>query len=404
MRTYNALPTLILLLFFTAISCKKKAEETPAPTLKISSSSAGDAATGNAKTGETVTIILGAAALEGIKELSAFKVVSGAENLLPGYPKTSGFDTDKAHVWSFTYTVTEMAGEVNLKFLIGDKAGKTASVTYKITVSPIPAPTIQMISNSLGSSLTDGSAERGLSLSFDLLAKASGGIKSISVTKTVGGTETMLPGYPKTSGFTTDSTHAWKVNYTADDAVGTVTFTFEVVNSAGASQAAGYTLTITAPQTPNSYTAKLLGAQTNAAGSFFSSQTGEVYFSSQSSTFEDNKVDISFAQTGSPVTFPKFISLSERANEGLSSVTGINRTTLFEALPASQMDLAKFDALTNVGIKNLEFTGSPVIQVTNGTFYAYKNTEGKKGVIHVFELDEGFGTNGYVKFDVKFEK
>jgi len=151
---------------------------------------------------------------------------------------------------------------------------------------------------------------------------------------------------------------------------------------------------------PNSFSARLLGAQTNAAGSFFSPTSGLVYSTGDSANYIANKVDVSFAQTGSP-TVAKFISLASRRAEGLSRVTSINRITLFSA---SALTKANFDTIGNVAVKALAVGVGTVVPVATGRLYNFQNAEGKKGVIYVSNLDNGAGTNGSVTIDVKFEK
>lgn len=403
----HAFQTLVFSALFLAIGCKKKSEETPAPTLLIQSSTAGaDKIIGYAKTLDQVTLNLAVAASEGLKELAVFKVVAGVETPLPGYPKTSGFDSDKAHLWSYVYTVSETDGEVVLKFLVADKVGKTASVNYKIVVSTIAPPTMVMQSNSVGANQSAGSIGRGSSVTFLFSAKAQKGIKSVNVTKKVNGVETALPGYPKTSGFTTDSTYDWTVNYTANDPENEVVFTFTVENKVGAMKSLSYSLALTEPVLPEFYTAKLLGAQGNAAGSFFSPKTGLVYFTGDSANFITNGVDISFAQIGSFPTQPMLISLSERANQGLRRVVTLNRSTLFKALDSFTMNPGVFNALTSTQIRslNMDFSAGTA-SVNQNAFYGFVNQEGKKGVIHVTNLDPGMtGFDGSITIDVKFEK
>jgi hypothetical protein len=152
---------------------------------------------------------------------------------------------------------------------------------------------------------------------------------------------------------------------------------------------------------PTSFTAKLVGAQGNAAGSFFSPKTGLVYFTADSGSFVANGVDLSFAQTGSPSTSPKFISLSERKDQGLTRVVSIARLTNFGL---STLTKAQFDTVSNVYIQEEVLGTSPTVNVQQSKVYEFTNAEGKSGLIYVSNLDLGSGTNGSVTIDVKFEK
>lgn len=152
---------------------------------------------------------------------------------------------------------------------------------------------------------------------------------------------------------------------------------------------------------PYSFTAKLLGAQSNAAGSFFSPKTGMVYGTGDSASFVANGVDISFGQTGSPTTTPKFISLSARKSEGLTKANNFTRTTYFDL---SSMTKAQFDTVSSTYIAAEVLGTSTTTSVQQGKVYEFTNAEGKSGLIYVSNLDAGTGVNGSVTIDVKFEK
>jgi hypothetical protein len=159
---------------------------------------------------------------------------------------------------------------------------------------------------------------------------------------------------------------------------------------------------------PTSFTAKLVGAQSNAAGSFFSPKTGLVYFTGDSASFIASGVDISFAQTGSPSTSPKFVSLSERKEEGLTRVRTLARLTNFST---STLTKAQFDTVGNIYIQEEVLGTSPTVTISQSKVYEFTNAEGKSGLIYVSNLDlgtanatTGLFTNGAVTIDVKFEK
>lgn len=151
---------------------------------------------------------------------------------------------------------------------------------------------------------------------------------------------------------------------------------------------------------PTAFTAKLLGAQGNSAGSFFSPKTGLVYLTGDSATFIANAVDISFAQTGAP-TSPKFISLAERRNQGLTRVVTLTRGTNFSL---STLTKAQFDTVGNVFVSNKVGGSTSTAIVQQGKVYEFTNAEAKNGLIYISNLDLGTGTNGSVTIDVKFEK
>ena len=406
---YSKYNIILFFIFLAIASCKPKSDDTTpmlVPEIKVESSTAGsDAIIGRAKKGDVVTLNISVNAPNLIKELSVFKVVAGADSILIGYPKTSGFDSDKSYLLSFPYTVTTNSGEIILKFQVTDKKAKTASVSYKILVyASTTVPTVQMLSNTVGASFTTGSAVQNAAISFVLKARAGAGLKLVTAKKSVAGIETVLSGYPKTTSFTSDTLHDWTVNYAASDPVGQVILTFLLEDQQSQTHSITYALTIITNPSPYSWNAKLIGAQSNANGSFFSPKTGEVYSTSDSVVFVARKVDFSFAQTGLPNHLPNFISLSERSNQGLKRVTTINRVTLLTVLSGADMDQATFDALTNSKLHDMMLGGSGVALVEIGKFYGFTNQESKTGVIHVTNLEQGSGTNGSVTIDVKFER
>jgi hypothetical protein len=152
---------------------------------------------------------------------------------------------------------------------------------------------------------------------------------------------------------------------------------------------------------PNSYSAKLLGAQANSNPSFFSSNTGLTYGTADSANFATNKVDVSFAQTGTPATSPKFVSLAARGAEGLRRVTTITRATTFELTTWTK---AQFDTVSNGTVAALAAGGTSTVVVQQSKVYKFVNTEGKKGLIYVSNLTLGAGTDGSVTIDVKAAK
>jgi len=133
-------------------SCGGSDEETPAPTITISTNSLGsDQTKGTSVSGDTVDFSLAVAASEEIKSLTITKSVGASETTLPTYPKTSGFTSKTAHVWVASYKVAETSGTVTLKFSVEDKKGKIASKSFVITVSstdPINMYTTVLLNNS----------------------------------------------------------------------------------------------------------------------------------------------------------------------------------------------------------------------------------------------------------------
>ncbi len=150
---------------------------------------------------------------------------------------------------------------------------------------------------------------------------------------------------------------------------------------------------------PTSWTAKLLGAQRNNAGSFFSPTTGAVYVTGDSAGFVNNKVDITFAnlsQTGTPT----FLAPAARRGAGLTRVVTVNRNTLFSLTTLTK---AQFDTVSN-GFVAAQAGASASQGVEQGKVYSFLNAENKSGLIYVSNVNASTNFDGAVTIDVKFEK
>jgi hypothetical protein len=159
-----------------------------------------------------------------------------------------------------------------------------------------------------------------------------------------------------------------------------------------------YTITVTAP-TPDgspvsSYTAKLLGAQDNAAGSFFASVTGDVYKTSELTTSNRPKVDITY---GIHQSTSKVISTSARQSLGFPAFSNSTETKYV----STTVDFGGVSDDTN--IKNIDFSsGATSIAVELNKVYAFKNASGKIGIFKVVALTTG--TSGSLTIDVKVQQ
>jgi len=149
-----------------------------------------------------------------------------------------------------------------------------------------------------------------------------------------------------------------------------------------------------------SYSAKLLGAQSNANHSFFSPATGLTYASGDSATFATNKVDISLYNATATGGL-SFLSLDARGGAGLKKVRGVSRNTAFKL---SNFTVAQFDTLTNeIALDNVTATSSEV-EIAANNVYQFINEEGKAGLIKVTAADQGTAYNGSATISVKVQK
>jgi hypothetical protein len=163
-----------------------------------------------------------------------------------------------------------------------------------------------------------------------------------------------------------------------------------------------------APTQPVTWSAKLVGAQNNAGGSFFSPSTGAVYGAADSANFTANKVDLSFAQVG-PVFTPKLISLKGRSAEGLHKQVLNTRETFFQETAITK---AQFDTASSSYIGGLTIAGQQSVAITQGKVYSFYNAENKAGLIYVSNytastkttgVEATDKTSGSVTIDVRLE-
>ena len=152
----------------------------------------------------------------------------------------------------------------------------------------------------------------------------------------------------------------------------------------------------------NTYTAKLVGAQNNTAGSYFASSTGLVYKSADAKA-NPGIIDITFAETGSTVATlqPKLISPEYRDEEGLTAFDS-GTLTYFKAstLNFANVSAAQLAAISGASLKS--------IAVAKGATYEFINAAGKKGLINVTDYVANDPTkalgNGSITIDVKVLK
>ena len=190
------------------------------------------------------------------------------------------------------------------------------------------------------------------------------------------------------------STYIAEVTITAPLTAGTYTYDFVVYDKDKVELGRkSIVITVTAAVQLNSYTAKLLGAQNNAAGSFFVSETGDVLLTSQLTTANRPKVDITYGINNSSSTV---MSASVRESLGFPAFSNATETKY----KASSLDIS---AVTNADLVAIDFTSGAAtsIVVAQSSTYAFKNAAGKVGIFKVTVLVAG--TSGSITIDVKVQ-
>lgn len=149
-----------------------------------------------------------------------------------------------------------------------------------------------------------------------------------------------------------------------------------------------------------SWTAVLLGARSNAAPSFFAPSTGERIPSSEA-VAKVGLIDITYAwdETQTP-NAPVLASYFARTALGFINVPAAARKTQFIATtitPAQFLDeSASWSGLTS----GLSFGSNEKVNISASSVYAFKNADGKVGLIHVDAVSAG--ADGETTIRVKF--
>jgi hypothetical protein len=135
----NILNKLFFVLFAATIAltgCKED-DETPAPTIRISSTDpATVAGVVSTLAGEEVEITLVTAADEKIKKINGTEKIGTSETQLSGFPLTTFSGDKKSDTRVIDYTVPATAtGDIVLRFEVTDEKDKVAAVSVTIRVS-----------------------------------------------------------------------------------------------------------------------------------------------------------------------------------------------------------------------------------------------------------------------------
>jgi hypothetical protein len=222
-------------------------------------------------------------------------------------------------------------------------------------------------------------------------------IEKIEVIERVGGSTKPVTGFPKTSKFKTSTSDEGVVVVVS---TGTeVFYDFKVTDSKGATQTVTVTLNpASEAKTFATYTARLVGAQTNSEGSYFASVTGLVYKAADAAT-NKSIIDVTFAQIGSPTTTPRLISPDFRGDASIGLTAFADGTTTY--FKASSLN---FDTVNDSQLAAISASTSKSIIIAQGSTYEFVNAAGKKGLIKVTNYTAGTGTNGSITIDVKVQK
>jgi len=276
-----------------------------------------------------------------------------------------------------------------------------------------PAPTIVINTNSLGSDQTGGSASTGSTVTVNLTATAQEEIAKITATKTVGGTETTLPTYPVTSGFTSKTSHTWNATYTVVETTGTVALKFSVEDKKG--KISTKTFTITVGSDISTWSGKLLAAPlaNGTSKTFFTTSIGGTHTLSEAKS-SSSLVDFGYfygstgmATLAAPSDY--LTTTYDLTNWDVRNTTEFRRTSLTSAnftSATSSSDIGTaFDAGTvSTDGSNPAGGSTRVNSLAVDQVVGFKTLAGKKGLLSVTAISPGDGATGSITFIVKVQK
>ena len=274
-----------------------------------------------------------------------------------------------------------------------------------------PVPTIVINTNSLGSDQTGGSASTGTTVTVNLTATAQEEIAKLSATKTVGGTETTLPTYPVTSGFTSKTSHTWNATYTVVETSGTVALKFSVEDKKG--KISTKTFTVTVGSDISTWTGKLLAAPlaNGTSKTFFTTSIGGTHTLSEAKS-SASLVDFGYfhgatglATLAAPSDY--LTTAYDLTDWSVRNATEFRRTTMtaaeFTAASSSTLIGTTFDGGTvSTDGSNPAGGFTRVNTLSVDQVVAFKTAAGKKGLLHVSAISAG--ATGSITFTVKVQK
>jgi hypothetical protein len=252
-----------------------------------------------------------------------------------------------------------------------------------------PAPTITF--NVGGVAKTEATATVGTALLFEVRVQAPAKIKQITFYQGADESNKQQIGTAKTSGFTNDTLDISNQTVTAT-AAGTLKFFVTVVDENDQESSAALTITVSEPVVGgaiSTYTAVLLGSNQNTStGSYLSTTTGEVFFSSAKQA-KSAVIDIIY---GSENSTDEFFSPAL----ALSGITGGNATKY--ATSTINFDNVTDDLL----LQGITATLDKVSGIVVGNVYQFVTAAGKKGIFKVTAYTAGI--SGSVTINVKVQK
>ncbi len=288
-----------------------------------------------------------------------------------------------------------------LNLFLGLAAISIALMFNSCTEETHPVPTVAF---DQASPVVLGVGVTSATLTGTIVAEA--GLKTVEIRKMTGLSESLLQTVTSFSSGTVTSTDDvnYTFNYVLENITENTTLTVKAIDKDDQDASQSIEIEVTVGVELNTFTAVLMGAQSNADyGSTASLTTGEVYkITGSEAANHSEMVDIIYYY-GSRLAALYSPSQSDIQNVSLYNIpswTTINETMLgVSSLSSSEFDDVTYDT-------DLESAGTPTLDVvpelSENDVIVFETDSGKKGVFKVTDLSTG--NDGYIEISVKVEE
>lgn len=245
------------------------------------------------------------------------------------------------------------------------------------------------------------SAAPGEVVKFTVNASTTETLKNLKIEETVTGSS--VPGKLKDSAISSKTIVNYDFMYTVPaGATGTKEIVFTVTDNGSRSKVVKKTVTVSGTATPKTYSARLLGAQNNTSGSFFATETGDIYTVAQAKA-NQGKVDfVHYFGTTNKATIaaPNDAGAAQFTVFDLGSWSTKN-ATMFKKAAASAYDATTSSELQS-GYDNASGgAASSATDLKVGDVVTFKTAANKYGVFKVAGITAA--DNGSITIDVKVQ-
>lgn len=247
-------------------------------------------------------------------------------------------------------------------------------------------------------------AEKGTVVSFDYTISSNEKIKELTATP-----DNAIISAQTVTTFNGDFSATGTVEFTLPssslNAGDVINIVFKATDDSGDEYAAETTVKITIVAGANpitTYSAKLMGAQSNATlGSFMDIETGTVYLSSAAATNQSLVDLVYYYGTTNLATFCAPNDVTVGGGTGNLSLCASWTTKNATTFSTTTITASEFDAMTD-DASFVSSTGTKVTSVAIGDVIAFETVGGKKGLIKVSAMTTG--STGDVTIDVKVQQ